>query len=117
MLKIVALRLVATTRKADAIARLGGDEFVVLLDNPNHREDVVQIAEKLLESVRSPIIHRGTELQVGFSIGISMYPEDGRTAAELMARADRAMYEAKDAGRNGFRFSSGKPHPTAPTPL
>jgi diguanylate cyclase (GGDEF)-like protein len=117
VLKIVALRLVATTRKADAIARLGGDEFVVLLDNPNHREDVVQIAEKLLESVRSPILHRGTELQVGFSIGISMYPEDGRTAAELMARADRAMYEAKDAGRNGFRFSSGKPHPTAPTPL
>lgn len=117
VLKIVALRLVATTRNADAIARLGGDEFVVLLDNPTHREDVVQIAEKLLESVRSPIVHRGTELQVGFSIGISMYPQDGRTAAELMARADRAMYEAKDAGRNGFRFSSGKTQPTSPTPL
>lgn len=117
VLKIMALRLVATTRKADAIARLGGDEFVVLLDNPTHREDVVQIAEKLLESVRSPILHRGVELQVGFSIGISLYPDDGRTAAELMARADRAMYEAKEAGRNGFRFSNGKTHPTAPTPL
>ena len=86
VLKIVALRL-------------GGDEFVVLL-----------------ESVRAPIVHRGTALQVGFSIGISMYPQDGRTAAELMARADRAMYEAKDAGRNGFRFSSGKTQPTSPTP-
>lgn len=117
VLKIVALRLVATTRKADAIARLGGDEFVVLLENPSHREDIVQIAEKLLESVRSPILHRGMELQVGFSIGISMYPDDGRTAAELMARADRAMYEAKGAGRNGFRFSNGKAQPTNPTPL
>ena len=117
VLKIVALRLVATTRKADAIARLGGDEFVVLLENPSHREDIVQIAEKLLESVRSPILHRGMELQVGFSIGISMYPDDGRTATELMARADRAMYEAKGAGRNGFRFSNGKAQPTNPTPL
>jgi diguanylate cyclase (GGDEF)-like protein len=117
VLKIVALRLVATTRKADAIARLGGDEFVVLLDNPTQREDVIMIAEKLLESVRSPILHRGTELQVGFSIGISMYPDDGRTAADLMARADRAMYDAKDAGRNGFRFSNGKTQPTSPTPL
>nr|WP_295783031.1 diguanylate cyclase [Rhodoferax sp.] len=117
LLKIVALRLVATTRKVDAIARLGGDEFVVLLDNPAQREDVANIAEKLLESVRSPILYRGHALQIGFSIGISLYPEDGRTATELMARADRAMFDAKDAGRNGFRFSNGKPHPTSPTPL
>lgn len=117
LLKIVALRLVATTRKVDAIARMGGDEFVVLLDNPAQREDVANIAEKLLESVRSPILYRGHELQVGFSIGISLYPEDGRTAAELMARADRAMFDAKDAGRNGFRFSNGKTTPTSPTPL
>ena len=59
----------------------------------------------------------GTVLKIGFSIGISMYPQDGRTAAELMACADRAMFDAKDAGRNGFRFSSGKPSPTSPTPL
>lgn len=117
LLKIIALRLVATTRKVDAIARIGGDEFVVLLDNPAQREDVANIAEKLLESVRSPILHRGQELQIGFSIGISLYPENGRTATELMARADHAMYQAKDAGRNGFRFSSGKANPTSPTPL
>ena len=117
VLKIVALRLMATTRKADAIARLGGDEFVVLLENPTHRDDVIQIAEKLLDSVRSPILHQGAELQVGFSIGISLYPDDGGTASDLMARADRAMYEAKGAGRNGFRFSNGKTRPTNPTPL
>ena len=117
LLRIVALRLVATTRKVDAIARMGGDEFVVLLDNPSQREDVANIAEKLLDSVRSPILYRGHELQIGFSIGISLYPEDGRTAADLMARADRAMFDAKDAGRNGFRFSNGKTTPTSPTPL
>jgi diguanylate cyclase (GGDEF)-like protein len=117
VLKIVALRLNATTRKADAVARMGGDEFVVLLDNPAHREDITAIAEKLLESVRSPILHNGQELQVGFSIGISQFPDDGRTAAELMARADHAMYDAKAAGRNGFRFSSIKGTPSSPTPL
>ena len=117
VLKIVALRLVATTRKVDAIARLGGDEFVVLLENPAHRDDVIQIAEKLLDSVRSPILHQGKELQVGFSIGISLFPDDGHTATDLMARADRAMYDAKNAGRNGFRFSNGKTRPTRPTPL
>jgi diguanylate cyclase (GGDEF)-like protein len=89
----------------------------VLLDNPAHREDITTIAEKLLDSVRAPILHKGQELQVGFSIGISQYPEDGLTAADLMARADHAMYDAKAAGRNGFRFSSDKGVPTNPTPL
>lgn len=99
------------------VARVGGDEFVVLLDNPTHREDIVAIAEKLLDSVRSPILHEGQEIQVGFSIGISQYPGDGATAAELLSRADHAMYETKAAGRNGFRFSSTKGSPTNPTPL
>lgn len=116
-LKIVALRLTSATRKADAVARMGGDEFVVLLENPTHRDDIVVIAEKLLESVRSPILHEGQEMQVGFSIGISQYPDDGNTAAQLLSRADHAMYEIKAAGRNGFRFSSSKGVPTNPTPL
>lgn len=113
-LKIVALRLSAATRKADAVARMGGDEFVVLLENPSHREDIVNIAEKLLESVRAPILHDGNEMQVGFSIGISQYPDDGNTAAQLLSRADHAMYEIKAAGRNGFRFSSTKDVSTDP---
>lgn len=117
VLKIVAQRLHATTRKADAVARVGGDEFVVLLDNPAHREDITIIAEKLLDSVRSPILYGGQELHVGFSIGISQHPEDGNTSAALMARADQAMYETKSAGRNGFRFWSGKAQPTSPAAL
>ena len=89
----------------------------MLFRSPAHREDIIAIAEKLLESVRSPIVHEGQELQVGFSIGISQFPDDGRTAAELMARADHAMYDAKAAGRNGFQFSSIKGNPSSPTPL
>jgi diguanylate cyclase (GGDEF)-like protein len=117
VLRIVALRLSAATRKADAVARMGGDEFVVLLDNPSHRNDIIVIAEKLLESVRSPILFEGQEIQVGFSIGISQYPEDGNTAAQLLSRADQAMYETKAAGRNGFRFSSSTGAPSTPASL
>jgi len=117
VLKIVAMRLDATTRKVDAVARMGGDEFVVLLDNPAHREDIATIAEKLLDSVHSPILYAGQELKVGFSIGISRYPDDGNTAEALMARADQAMYATKSAGRNGFRFSSSKPQPSSPAAL
>jgi diguanylate cyclase (GGDEF)-like protein len=116
-LKIVAQRLSAAVRKADAVARMGGDEFVVLLENPTRREDIVVIAEKLLDSMHSPILHAGQEMQVGFSIGISQYPDDGDTAAALLSRADHAMYATKAAGRNGFRFSGSKGTPTNPTPL
>ena len=116
VLQVVAKRLGATTRKADTVARMGGDEFLVMLENPTHSEDVAHIAEKLLESIRAPIIYKGNELLVGFSIGISQYPQDGANAADLMASSDHAMYEAKSAGRNRFRFSSTKDWPTAPKP-
>ncbi len=106
VLKVIAMRLLSNTRKADAVARIGGDEFVVLLDSPANQDDIIAIAEKLLDSVRCPIQHNGTELRVGFSIGISQYPDNGTTASELMTSADHAMYEAKSAGRAGFRFSA-----------
>jgi diguanylate cyclase (GGDEF)-like protein len=112
VLKLAAMRLASITRKADTVARVGGDEFVILLDNPTSRQQIVTIAEKLLDSLRSPMQIAGQELQVGFSVGISQYPEDGTSTTTLMARADQAMYEMKAAGRNGFRFSS--PSTTGP---
>ena len=112
VLKLVALRLASITRKADTVARMGGDEFVILLDNPSGRSQIVTIAEKLLDSLRLPMRLPGQDIEVGFSVGISQYPEDGTTAAALMASADQAMYEMKAAGRNGFRFSS--PSTTGP---
>lgn len=106
VLKLTALRLDSLTRKADTVGRLGGDEFVILLDNPSGREQIITIAEKLLENLRSPMQIQGQEILVGFSVGISQYPQDGTTVATLMATADQAMYATKAAGRNGFRFSS-----------
>lgn len=112
VLKLAAMRLASLTRRADTVARMGGDEFVILLDNPTNRQQIVTIAEKLLDSLRSPMKVMGQELQVGFSVGISQYPEDGTSTTTLLARADQAMYEMKAAGRNGFRFSS--PSTTGP---
>ena len=112
VLKLAALRLESITRKADTVARMGGDEFLILLNNPTNRTQIITIAEKLLDSLRSPMRLPGQDIQVGFSVGISQYPEDGTTAMTLMARADQAMYEMKAAGRNGFRFSS--PSTTGP---
>jgi diguanylate cyclase (GGDEF)-like protein len=106
VLKLAAMRLASLTRKADTVARIGGDEFVILLNNPTSRQQIITIAEKLLDSLRSPMQAAGQSLQLGFSVGISQYPEDGTTSTTLLARADQAMYEMKAAGRNGFRFSS-----------
>ena len=106
VLKQAALRLATLTRKADTVARLGGDEFVILLNSLASRQQITFIVEKLLDSLRAPIRLDGQTIQVGFSVGISQYPEDGATAMALMASADHAMYEIKAAGRNGFRFSS-----------
>lgn len=112
VLKLAALRLASLTRKSDTVARMGGDEFVILLNNPTNRRQIVSIAEKLLDSLRSPMQLTDHEIEVGFSVGISQYPEDGSTAMALMASADQAMYETKATGRNGFRFSS--PSTTGP---
>ena len=111
VLQITAKRLASITRKADTVARMGGDEFVILLDNPSSREQIVTIAEKLLDNLRSPIQWAGQEFQVGYSVGISQYPYNGTNATTLMASADKAMYETKAAGRNGYRFSPGTTKP------
>ena len=106
VLKAVATRLAATTREADTVARLGGDEFVVLLDDPSSQEQVAAIAQKLLDGLKPEIPFESHTLHAVASIGISQYPQDGETAAEILANADRAMYQAKAAGRNCYRFFS-----------
>ncbi len=102
----VATRLLANTRKVDTVARMGGDEFVVLLDNPSNRAQVLAIAQKLCQGMRAPMPYLQHELTVGLSIGISMFPQDGNTADQLMTNADRAMYRVKTHSRNDFKFAS-----------
>jgi diguanylate cyclase (GGDEF)-like protein/PAS domain S-box-containing protein len=100
----VAQSLLALVRQNDTVARLGGDEFVILLDNPLNRDDVAQIADRIVATLRTPIRLQDQSVQIGASIGIAMYPEGGATPAALIQSADSAMYAAKRAGKNTYRF-------------
>ena len=106
VLVVLAQRLQAHTREADTVARMGGDEFVVLVDSPADRMHIGAIAHKLLQALQQPIEWQGHTLQVGASIGISCYPQDGETALDMLTNADRAMYRVKAAGRNTYLFFS-----------
>ena len=107
LLKQVALRLLGQVRHADTVARLGGDEFVVLLDAPSSREEVATIAERILAAINEPMSLHGKSAQVGTSIGIAMFPGDGRSPEDLIRSADIAMFVAKEEGKNSYRFHPG----------
>lgn len=104
LLREVSSRLSACSRVGDTLARLGGDEFVVLLPDINSPLDAAVVATKMIDSLRSPIMLGDHELTTGCSIGISIYPLDGKDGDTLIKNADTAMYNAKEGGRNGFRF-------------
>ncbi len=104
LLQSVAGRLVACVRRTDTVSRLGGDEFVVLLSQVEHGEDAAFSARKILRALAAPHIIDGKSLDVNMSIGVSTYPNDGPDAESLMNKADTAMYEAKQIGRNNFQF-------------
>ena len=104
LLQAVAQRLHAVVREGDTLARLGGDEFVVLVEGLAGPEGAEQVARKLLQTLQQPVVLDGHELFIGGSIGISLFPQDGDTIEALVRCADSAMYRAKDAGRNTFRF-------------
>lgn len=105
LLRQVGERLKKVTRDTDTVARLGGDEFTIIL-NVREKNDAELVARKVLESLQTPFDLGGKEGRIGVSIGISMYPVDGSTAADLIKRADAAMYEAKNAGKNTYRFAT-----------
>ncbi|WP_413043923.1 EAL domain-containing protein [Pseudomonas sp. YJ42] len=109
VLKMITARLEASTRQEDTVARLGGDEFVVLLTGLSGRRSEVtrhvrQVAEKLRTLLAEPMIFEGNRLQVTPSIGIALMPDHGETPADLLKRADIALYRAKDAGRNAIQL-------------
>jgi len=104
LLRMVAQKLQSLVRHADTVARLGGDEFVILLDNPANRDEVAQIAKRVVAVVNEPMELSGEATRVGVSIGIAMFPADGSAPAELIKNADSAMYIAKSAGKNTYRF-------------
>ena len=110
LLRSVAGRLKACVRRSDTISRLGGDEFVVLLSQVEHGEDAAISARKTLRALTAPHMIDGKNLDISVSIGVSTYPSDGQDAESLMNRADNAMYEAKQRGRNSYHFFRHEMH-------
>ena len=104
LLKKAAQRLSDSVRDSDTIARLGGDEFVVMLEFTIDLEDPATVAKKIISSIQDEFIIDGYELFIGASIGISVFPEDGRNADDLIKAADIAMYQVKNEGKNDYRF-------------
>jgi len=104
ILKEVAARLTRGLRGGDTVARLGGDEFVVVLQEVRNAHDAAMVAQNLLRDLAPPYLVDGRELHVSASIGITLYPDDGRDGDVLMQNADVAMYHVKDGGRNGYQF-------------
>lgn len=104
LLVLVAKKLLGQVRQVDTVARFGGDEFVILMDNPASREDLVNIANRIIETINEPMDLRGTIVSVGVSIGIAEHSTDSYPITKLMKNADIAMYIAKEAGKNSYRF-------------
>jgi diguanylate cyclase (GGDEF)-like protein/PAS domain S-box-containing protein len=105
LLKVVASRLHACVRGMDTVCRQGGDEFIIVLSEITQPEDAAVVANKIIKAINEPVSLQGNELHITTSIGIAVYPVDGiDDVKELMKKADKAMYETKNNGRNGFTF-------------
>jgi len=106
VLKVVARRLQASVRDSDTVARMSGDEFVLVLANQPSLRFTLRMIERLRQSFAIPVAFGGREIPVGASVGVSLYPHDGATAAELVRSADVAMYHGKGSGQSDVHFFS-----------
>jgi len=104
VLQEVSQRLVAGVRDDDTVSRQGGDEFVLLLTRLADPRDAARVAEKLIRSIEQPIVVDGQDLHVSASIGIALFPQDGRDVTTVMKQADTALYFAKEAGRCRYSY-------------
>lgn len=106
LLKTVATRLTQTVREEDTVARLGGDEFVITLPHIRGNADAARMAIKIIDAVSQPYDIEGRVVSMTTSVGIGIYPNDGKEAETLMKAADAALYEAKRAGKNTYRIGA-----------
>ena len=104
LLQEVGNRLKDCLRQQDTVARLGGDEFILLLPEISNSEDAGSLAQKLLDTVRPPIFIGEHELNITLSIGIGLYPLDGKNSKSLIKCADEALYLAKDSRRDYYQY-------------
>jgi diguanylate cyclase (GGDEF)-like protein/PAS domain S-box-containing protein len=107
LLRQVAARLEACRRSVDTVTRLGGDEFAVLLEEIAHPEDAARVADEIVAVLNEPWqLDSLVEVRLGASVGISLFPQHGRSAIELLQHADAALYQAKAEGRGRFKYFS-----------
>ena len=106
LLNIIGQRLLTCVRNSDTVARIGGDEFTIILEGINNIEDSYSVIDKILLDVSKPVRLSGAEVYVTCSIGVSVYPVDGKNVDELVQNADHSLYKVKDSGKNDFQFYS-----------
>lgn len=104
LLQSVAKRLVRWVREEDTVARIGGDEFIMLVQGTEDPDYVVHVASRILESLSEPFRIKEREFYISASIGITIFPHDGRDIETLVSNADIAMYRAKEEGRNKYKL-------------
>ncbi|GAA0664186.1 EAL domain-containing protein [Rheinheimera tangshanensis] len=115
-LRQVAKRLQKASRAGESVARLGGDEFTMLVPECEAKEEIVKLAQRIVAQFELPFQIQQNELALTTSVGISIYPQHGHTASELLKCADAAMYQAKESGRNNYSIynsSLGQRHDQA----
>ncbi|MFC5526273.1 EAL domain-containing protein [Rhodanobacter ginsengisoli] len=110
VLRVVTQRLCSSIRASDTVARYAGDEFTIVLRHIVKNDDVLRVAEKIVQVMETPLcLDDGTELQVTASMGLSFFPDDAGDAQTLLKHADEAMYSAKHHGRNNFQMYEVSP--------
>ncbi|MCC9623990.1 EAL domain-containing protein [Thalassospira sp. MA62] len=108
LLQGVGERMRVCLRNEDVVARLGGDEFAVLIQEPGTPEEIAFVAQRLIERISERFMLDGNEVQASTSVGICMYPNDGRDEKDLLRNADLALYCSKAEGRNRYHFFEPK---------
>jgi diguanylate cyclase (GGDEF)-like protein len=104
LLKLATARLSGCVRDPDTLARMGGDEFIIILPGIDDDSGAERVATRIIEAFAQPFDIHGQEHFITASIGITLFPEDGGDGTTLLRNADLAMYQAKESGRNGYRF-------------
>jgi diguanylate cyclase (GGDEF)-like protein len=103
VLVAAASRLTGILRKVDTVARIGGDEFILLLWGISERDDAIKVARKIIEVFQQRLIIDEHNITITVSIGIVIFPEDGKDIKELLRKSDESLYLAKASGRNCYR--------------
>jgi diguanylate cyclase (GGDEF)-like protein len=102
LLATIGQRLLSSVRESDTVARIGGDEFVIVMPEFRTIQDVERCGQQIIRNTSQPVEIDGRAINLTLSVGVSIFPEGGRTVEELLRNSDAAMYNVKDTGRNGL---------------